>query len=369
MEQPNKFLSKRLFRLLLIYYLVAYIIDFIGILLIYNQTENTNTSFGELGTQYLIVFVSKLSYILLALILIGNFFKKNILSLWIVLVHLVLAALLSFYTAYIGLLVDVHLFSRTDELTVESIYIRGLGGLSFNFFVYFSMIAIVYAYNYLQRKKIDDLRTTKLKAELLDSKVRALQSQLNPHFLFNSLNDISSLIDHDKTKAQNAIADLSDLLRKTLSLRDSKLISLKEELDLLETYIQMEKLRYDDKWVLLKSIPKELEDYSVPPLFLQPFLENTIKHGFSEEHQKIKTFLKVSRNDHYLKIDIINDGKSLQSEPPIIGTGIGNILARLDSLFKGDFEFDIFNDSMNDENYKGSIVRASIQLPLLKSSI
>ncbi|WP_435623082.1 sensor histidine kinase [Flagellimonas sp.] len=366
-KRAYKFLNRRLFQVLLLYYLVAYIIDFIATLLIYNQNEELTFVLEQLIIQYLILFASKLAYILAALWLTRSFFVKKALKLWMFILHIGLAALLSFYTALIVLLVEIELFSKSISVTFESIYVRGLGGLSFNFFVYFSMIAIVYAYYYIQRKEMDDLRTSTLRAELLDSKIRALQAQLNPHFLFNSLNDISSLIDENKTKAQNAIADLSLLLRKTLRLKDSKLVPLKDELLLLDTYAGMEKLRYDDKWELVKSIPEGLEDCLVPPLLFQPFLENTIKHGFSERHQKVKTLLLIRENAKYLEIDIINNGTPLQSNPPVIGNGIGNILERLDSLFQGSFEFNISNDHLDDEPFSGPVVRVQLKFPVLQT--
>ncbi|WP_413979256.1 sensor histidine kinase [Maribacter sp. 2307UL18-2] len=368
-EKPYQFLDPKLFRVLLVYYLVAYIIDFIGTILIYNQNDESTVILGHLVLQYLILFVCKLTYIAVSLWLTRNSFKKGTFRLGIIPIHLALAALLSFYTAFIGILVDIELLSSPTTLTAESVYIRGLGGLSFNFFMYFSMIAIVYAYNYFQRKKTDDLRTSTLKAELLDAKIRALQAQLNPHFLFNSLNDISSLVDQNTIKAQNAIADLSQLLRKTLHLKDSKLVALKDELLLLDTYAKMEKLRYDDKWELIKSIPQELNGCLVPPLLFQPFLENTIKHGFSEQHQKIRAVLSIQENNEYLEITIINNGIALPSESPILGNGIGNILERLDSLFHGDFEFDIGNEHVNNEHFHGPVVRIQILLPLLKKNM
>lgn len=152
-------------------------------------------------------------------------------------------------------------------------------------------------------------------------------------------------------------------------MKDSKLVTLKDELLLLDTYAKMEKLRYDDKWELIKSIPQELNGCLVPPLLFQPFLENTIKHGFSEQHQKIRAVLSIQENNEYLEITIINNGIALPSESPILGNGIGNILERLDSLFHGDFEFDIGNEHVNNEHFHGPVVRIQILLPLLKKNM
>lgn len=365
-KDTTTFLDRQLLQVLLAYYLVAYIIDFTATVLIYHENEESTLMLGQVVIQYLIFFLSKSSYILLSLWLTRRFFEQGTLHWGSIAIHLVLAGLLSFYTAFIGLLVDISLFSKPIVMTAESVYIRGLGGLSFNFFMYFSMIAIVYAYNYFQRKKADDLRTTRLRAELLDSKIRALQAQLNPHFLFNSLNDISSLIDQSQLKAQNAIADLSQLLRKTLRLKDSKLVPLEEELLLVDTYAKMEKLRYDDKWELIQEIPTALHNCLVPPLLFQPFLENTIKHGFSEQHQNIKVVLLIRAHTDFLELEILNNGRPLALDAPLIGNGIGNVLERLDSLFAGNFEFELTNTPSAKAYFDGPVVCTKIRMPLLR---
>ena len=130
------------------------------------------------------------------------------------------------------MLVDRYLFNGTVDITFESVWIRGLGNLNYNFFVYLSLMAIVYAYYYLKEQQKTIVNQERLKTQLLDTKINALQSQLQPHFLFNALNDISSLTDIDVKKSQNAIADLSSLLRSTLNIKDQKFITLEEELSI-----------------------------------------------------------------------------------------------------------------------------------------
>ncbi|WP_350285144.1 histidine kinase [uncultured Croceitalea sp.] len=362
----GKLIDKKLVQVLLVYYLIAYIIDFVGTVLIYHQQNELDVLIRELLIQYGVFFVTKLAYIFTALLLTKKIFGGKTLNPLMLSVHLLLASLLAFYTAGIGLLLDVHVFSKVAALSIESIFIRGLSGLSFNFFVYFSMIAIVYAYQYLIQQKKDELEASQLKTKLLDSKVKALQAQLNPHFLFNALNGISSLINDNKLKAQDAIADLSYLLRCTLNLQETKLTRFQDELSLLKTYINMERLRYDDKWLVDLDIPKELDEYLIPPLLLQPFIENTIKHGFSEKHQNIKTQIWARLNGDVININIVNNGKPLEIEPPVFGLGIGNVLARLNSLFRGDFDFKIFNDSLKSGEQTGSVVWVKLQLPALR---
>ena len=108
-------------------------------------------------------------------------------------------------------------------------------------------MGIVYAYYYLQKQKEEAIKQEQLRNQLLDSKINALQSQLQPHFLFNAMNDISALMDIDIEKSQNAIADLSELLRKTLQIKDSKYITLQNELDILQHYIDIENIRFSEK--------------------------------------------------------------------------------------------------------------------------
>ena len=182
-------------------------------------------------------------------------------------------------------------------------------------------------------------------SQLLDSKIKALQSQLNPHFLFNTLNDISALMEINVKKSQDAIADLSDLLRQTLNIKDNKYISLKEELRLLNKYVEIEKIRFGNKINYCVSVADNQINTMVPPLIFQPIVENSIKHGFSYSHDQIEIEIFILIKEDLICYKIKNNGALLDTSQDITyGTGISNVIERLDTLFDGNFVYNMKNE-------------------------
>jgi len=200
---------------------------------------------------------------------------------------------------------------------------------------------------------------SKLKAQLLDSKLKALQSQILPHFLFNSLNDISSLIEIDTERSQDAIVDLSDLLRMTLRLKNTKLYSLKEEILLLNKYISIEKLRFDEKISFKLDLKNEVLTYKVPPLILQPIVENSIKHGFSYNHDVLNILISIRREKDWLVFYIENDGEPIKNNGINYGNGISNVVERMETLYDRNYTFKMEN------NPKGGVLTI-IKIPISK---
>ncbi|WP_271766005.1 sensor histidine kinase [Aquimarina algiphila] len=337
------FFNKNLIRFLLLFYTTAYIIDIAASLLLSFDTDNTN-DWSQVFIAYIFSYVTKLMFITLAIIITKLFIfqkKSNLIS---VFVHIVFAFLLSFYNA-IGQMV-LRKYSSEDpiEITFESVYSRGLYGLSFNFFLYFSIIAIVYAFYYLKKQKEQELLQSNLQTQLLDAKIKALQSQLQPHFLFNTLNDISSLMDISVERSQDALADLSDMLRRTMEIK-TKYIPLQEELEILNKYIDIEKIRYADKINFDIRVNKDVLNLAVPPLMLQPIVENAIKHGFSYHHDTLQIDIIIESIYKELVFKIINNGKPLVEDEILFRTGLGNVIERLDTLYGEDYEFSITNQN------------------------
>ena len=349
---------------MLFFYLIAYLVDFLGVYLssLASTDPIQDDSLVNLLINYVFYYFTKSLYIYLALVFTQKYLfggKRIVLKSTL---HILLAFLLSFYTSFVQLLISKHIMGSAIEVTFESVYIRGLNGLSFNFFVYFSMVAILYAYNYLQKEKENEIQQMHLTNQLFDSKIQALQSQLQPHFLFNALNDISSLMEEDITKSQDAIADLSDLLRDTLNLTDSKFIPLEKELELLKKYLQLEKIRFDDKLQFEINVAPELLPTQVPPLLLQPILENAIKHGFSLHHDVLIITIDITGSQENIHLTISNNGQPLPDTEPVMGIGISNILSRMDSLYNGNFTFEMRNTVDEDGRQK---VVTEMQLPVI----
>lgn len=359
----NTFIDNTLIRFILVIYLIAYIIDFVGVVLI--EWTTGTSSFSEMSAweivlRYLFTYCIKLIFLFGAIFMTTRIIQRK--NVWVksALIHLLLASILSFYTAALGMYAGKYLFLSGEEPTLTSIWVRGINGLSYNFFVYMAVMSIVYAYYYLKIQKAEALKREQLKTQLLDAKLNALQSQLQPHFLFNTLNDISALMDIDKNKSQDALADLSDLLRSTLKLSDNRFIAVREELYILQKYVDIEKIRFGDKLNIKTNIEAEIGNCFMPPLILQPFVENAIKHGFSYNHDVLGLVISMYKEDQEMVIEIENDGQPLsEQEPILLGTGITNVLERLDTIYEDNYSFEIRNKNTND----GPVVAVQLKIP------
>ena len=342
----NNILDRKVVTYLGLFFLVALFISTVSAII--GKLEGlsyTSYSWGQLFINLIVRYVSKFIFIFSAILLVRFLFLKKYISNSIrIVLHFIFAISLSFYSVLIQTIASNLLDGGNDPITFEYIYSSAIFGTDYNFFLYFCMIAIVYAYYFFQKQKDYELKESNLKAQLLDSKINALQSQLQPHFLFNALNDISSLIDESTEKSQDAIADLSDLLRSTLAIKDTKFITIAEEIALLKKYLDIEKLRFQNNLNFHISVPNELLKMKMPPLLLQPIVENSIKHGFSYEHDSINILIKIVEENQCLAFYISNNGKALDDEIITYGNGIHNVISRLSTLFEEDFEFEMKNN-------------------------
>jgi sensor histidine kinase YesM len=158
--------------------------------------------------------------------------------------------------------------------------------------------------------------------EILESKIKALENELNPHFLFNALNSISELIYLDQKKAEKATLDLSKFLRNAIT-RDS-LIELDAEIKMVETYLKIENIRFDDNIKLEINIDEEYKKIQIPKFSIQLLVENAIKHGFNSKE------LNINISSSKDKITVSNDG--ILNEDISFGTGLSNLKKRLQLL-------------------------------------
>ena len=338
-------LDKRVIKYLLLFFLVSFIISSVSA--IFGKIEGiafSSYNWLELGMNLIVRYVFKFVFIFTAIILVRYLYQNNFITKWVRLfLHFIFAIVLTFYSVFIQVLASNLLLGTNDEVSWNYIYGSAILGTDYNFFLYFCAIAIVYAYYSFKREKDLVIKENHLKTQLLDSKMSALQSQLQPHFLFNTLNDISTLIDISPEKSQNAIADLSDLLRKTLSLNNTKYILISEEIALLKKYLEIEKIRFQDKLSFSCSASEALLLKRMPPLLLQPIVENSIKHGFSYEHDSIAILVEIIEEKNYITFYISNNGQAINNENLVYGTGLQNVITRLSTLYGTNFEFEMVN--------------------------
>ena len=211
------------------------------------------------------------------------------------------------------------------------------------------MMAIFLVMRYQERIGEAQLEEANLKSLVSESRMEMLNSQINPHFLFNSLNSISAQTLVDPGKAREMLSGLSDYLRYTLEGEDKKLVPFSDELENSLMYMQIEQIRFGKRLEFSSKVQPEAKNFLVPRMILQPLLENIIKHSVEKATEPIKADLKASLNEGSFSLLLENDmAKSTQTDG---GRGIGlkNIEERLELSFGKHFSF---NADVMEEKFK-----------------
>ncbi|MEO2062890.1 MAG: histidine kinase [Christiangramia sp.] len=295
----------------------------------------------------LIDYVVVVSYMTLIAISTKRFLNKNYSWVKIISIHTVFSLLIGFVIRLIGEFIAV-LSGKMDLANYdfqETIY-AFMYVIDLNFLIYFAMVFIIYTYYYLRQVKEAEKRHSKLETQLVNTRMKMLSAQLQPHFLFNTLNSIAVLTDIDPAKAKDTIADLSDFLREILYSSDNNRISLDEELRILEYYLNIVHVRFSDHLKIHKEIDESLMLKKVPALLLQPLIENSIKHGYSYDHTDLEIVISIFQEQEQLIISVKNDGAPVsQSHKELMQKGVGltNINDRLKNLYGENYYFEIRN--------------------------
>ena len=177
-----------------------------------------------------------------------------------------------------------------------------------------------------------EARTEALEAQLTEARLEALRMQLNPHFLFNTLHAVSTLVDRDPDGVRRMIARLSELLRHVLDEEAPQEVPLAQELDFLEDYLDIQSIRFQGALDTTIDVPPALHDAQVPNLILQPVVENAIKHGASKVRGIGRIELRARRDDDQLMLTVEDNGPGLGPDQTD-GLGLRNVRARLEELY------------------------------------
>jgi two-component system LytT family sensor kinase len=204
----------------------------------------------------------------------------------------------------------------------------------FNLLIYWVMVAVSFAFDYYRKYRDHELRAVELEGRLVEAKLQALQMQLNPHFLFNTLHSISSLMHQDVEAADRMIMRLSDLLRAALESSDTQEVTLREELAMLQRYLEIEQIRFGARLTVEMHIPPDTLDARLPNLILQPLVENAICHGIEPHAKPGRIQVRTQRANAMLSVEVSDNGSGLpKDEPAREGVGLSNTRARLRSLY------------------------------------
>jgi sensor histidine kinase YesM len=202
------------------------------------------------------------------------------------------------------------------------------GGFYADWLAYWAATGVIHAIEYYRESRERELEATQLALE-------NLRSQLQPHFLFNTLQSISTLIHRDPAAADRMLTDLSDLLRLSLRSTASQEVPLSEELDFLQRYLEIMRVRFGDRLVIQVDVSTDVLNAMVPSLVLQPIVENAIRHGMADRPDVGHVAVSGRRSGTALQLEVSDDGPGLHATTPGNGIGLANTRERLNRLYGG----------------------------------
>lgn len=264
----------------------------------------------------------------------------------IVSISLVINAASSLYILYV-----VELYSFEEySLPVYFIYV-------FQTTIYFSLwFGIYFGVYYFRNYKKEEIEKWKLESSLKDAELIALKAQINPHFLFNALNNIRALILEDQMKARDMVSHLSELLRYSIQFSENEKVNVAEEMEIVEKYLALESTHYEDRLNFEMVVSRGAEKFKIPPMAIQLLVENAVKHGISQLKEGGRILVSVHIDESLLAIEVLNTGNLNDSE--MSGIGIKNATDRIRILFDKEPEFALTQE--------GEMVKSVLKLPAEK---
>jgi len=232
-----------------------------------------------------------------------------------------------------------------SRLSGTRVITEALREMFWSMLVYCLIVGVWEAYLYHQRYVSTELQMERLQRTFSEARLNALRMQLDPHFLFNALNTVSSQVEREPKLARRMIEHLGDLLRLSLNSQGVHEISLAEELAFLDHYLAIQRIRFGDTLKIETRIAPDVEDALVPSLFIQPLVENAIRHGISKRARGGSIVLSAQRIEERLLIQVLDDGVGLPSGWSFDnhkGVGLSVTRERFAGLYPGDTsQFDV----------------------------
>jgi LytS/YehU family sensor histidine kinase len=211
------------------------------------------------------------------------------------------------------------------------------------FLFYWGIVGLHSGFLHYRDLRERDLQAEKLQRKLTEARLRALQQQLEPHFLFNTLNAVSGLaLEGNVNGTVRTLALLGELLRATLR-RTEQVVTVAQELALLELYLAIQRIRLEERLQIRMRIAADVLDAETPTFLLQPLVENAIRHGIARDSKEGWVEIAVRRREARLQVMVTDSGRGIGEQPVQPGLGLGNCIARLEQLYGRDFAFDLRN--------------------------
>lgn len=274
-------------------------------------------------------------------------------------IHVAASLAMSGVTAFLAALVNMWVRPSGSPL-LDSTRNWFLGDLPATTLAYFAILGASYALANYARLREQERQAAALETQLRDAQLAALRMQLQPHFLFNSLNAVAALVrDQDSAGAIRVVSLLSDVLRATINDAGGHETRLASEVDFVRRYLDIERVRFGDRLRVDVDVPAPLADARVPIFILQPFVENALKHGVLRERAGNAISIRATAEDHTIRLAVRDDGRGLPNGSWSEGVGIKNARERLSRMYGDRAALSIANAP------DGPGVRVDIVVPML----
>lgn len=313
----------------------------------FNGSSDPNFSATQFILDYILDWLIVLAFMTYIAVSTKKLLEKKIPWKKIFILHLALSLFLGII---IQMIFDA-VYSATFGISGFSLSFsinRIISVMDYNYLIYTAMVGIIYSFYYMKQVKETEAQKSLLAKQLLDSKVKILNSQLQPHFLFNTLNCVSSLISFDQKQAQDTLADLSEFFREVFKNSESNLIPLRKELEILDLYLSILKVRFSEDLFINKEIEHALLHEHIPAFLLQPIIENSVFHGYSNKHLELRITISIYSDKENIIMSIRNNGKYIENFETTLNSGFGlfNLRERLQSIYQSNFSFEMKNSEI-----------------------
>lgn len=216
-------------------------------------------------------------------------------------------------------------------------------------FLFLSWSALYFGIKYWQSKQAEEENALKSQALAQEAELKMLRYQLNPHFLFNSLNSASALVHESPQKTEKMLGELSEFLRYSLVNTKNEAVTLRDEIEAVRNYLEIEQVRFEDKLKIKIDVAPETENYRLPSFLLHPLIENAVKYGMQTSSMPLEIELRARKENERLFLEISNTGKWIEMSANDFARngksthiGLQNVRKRLEQAFPNKHEFETF---------------------------
>lgn len=314
----------------------------------------TNLDYGK-GFAVNLIFAQCIGLSICASVLVGHLFLKNATPLRHLFMILITVTLGAVFGSVLGVfMVGIPMatvFEGRPALLFQLLCIGIFFGAIITYF-FFSQEKISQTQSQMQEERIKRLDTEK---KVLETHLKLLQAQIEPHFLFNSLSTVASLVDTDQEKARNMLTNLIQYLRVSLSKTRAEHTTIGQEMEMARAYLDIYKIRMGDRLQYRFQVEDGLKEQTLPPMLVQPLVENAVKHGLEPSVAGGVVTLTVGKDDAKIRVTVTDTGKGLDQNSGA-GFGLANIRDRLHSLYGKEGTLILEENSPNG-------LKATIEIP------